>query len=120
MTDPLAGWPTAALYAQADEISRALEGMPARIRAARVHGEAGHGSIATVVTGYGTLTAVEISPQAYRHNDGGRLGALLTAAILDAMAGAAPFRTGLLDELTFAGLPLSAFGPDRPDRGGTP
>ena len=101
------GWSSETLMAQAEELSRRLDQIPARIREARASGEAGDGAVVAHVDGGGQLTGLEVRRAAER--DARRLGDQVVEAIGQAEAAAARMRAGLLAEFTFAGRPLPRY-----------
>ena len=103
------GWSDETLMAQADEVSRRLDQLPARIREGRASGEAGNGTVFAHVDGAGRLAGLEVRRAA--ECDARRLGHQVVEAIGQAEAAAARMRADLLDEFTFAGRPLRDYLP---------
>lgn len=103
------GWSSETLRAQAEELSRRLDQLPAQIREAQASGAAGNGAVVAHVDGSGRLTGLEVRRAAER--DARRLGDQVVEAIGQAEAAAARVRADLLNEFTFAGRPLSGYLP---------
>ena len=117
MTVQWEGWAVEELLRQAEQVSEQARHIPGAARRLSARGEAGNGSVSVEVDGTGRLVSADIDARQCRDGDVERLGRLIVEALGEAERTLAARREALMDEITFAGVPIRRFSEPAPRNG---